>query len=80
VDHLDDEFKSLYPICLFFKQLGFRLLNINSPQYPQSPTTRINRRSPCGSRPRKTAIHRAIHNTHTGVKSLEKCDRLVKTP
>jgi hypothetical protein len=36
VDTLDVRFKSLYPFCLFFKQLFFSQININSPQYPQS--------------------------------------------
>jgi hypothetical protein len=36
VDTLDVRFKSPYPFCLFFKQLFFSQININSPQYPQS--------------------------------------------
>ena len=41
VDHLDKQLNSLYPICLFFKQLFFVNCNSHSPQYPQSPKTRI---------------------------------------
>jgi hypothetical protein len=36
VDTLDVRFKSLYPFCLFFKQVGFSFNNFYYPQYPQS--------------------------------------------
>ena len=36
VDTLDVRFKSLYPFCLFFKQVGFSFNDLYYPQYPQS--------------------------------------------
>lgn len=59
VDTLDVRFKSLYPFCLFFKQVGFSFNDLYYPQYPQNPATHVRRGLARGSTPHFFTIHRA---------------------
>jgi hypothetical protein len=57
VDTFDTRFKSLYPFCLFFKQVGFSFVHLNSPHSPQTLKALYLWGAPRGSRPFKNAIH-----------------------
>jgi hypothetical protein len=57
VDHLDRQFKSLDPFCLFFRQLFSVNIKVNSPHCPQTAQSRINRGVARGPRARFFAVH-----------------------
>ena len=71
VDTLDVRFKSLYPFCLFFKQVGFSFNDLYYPQYPQNPATHVRRGLQRGSTPHFFTIHRASTTStkRSGVKN-----------
>jgi len=70
VDTLDVRFKSLYPFCLFFKQVGFSFNDLYYPQYPQSNSTPCSAWFAAWVKPPFFRYPPRVHNIHkrSGVK------------